>query len=403
MNDKGTPFTGKIIERLCSLSHRGATTENEATAANYLEEFITKIGGKATRQYFKTSVSYIFEVWWLLFFLLIGLSLIPFFKLLSLAFITISIVMLFLYFDWRDTWITEFPPQRQSQNVIGKKQFDSNEPQPRNRIVLMAHYDSAPVSLLYLPSMVKGFSSSLKFNLFNLLIVELIAVLNCFAIAAALVFWLRYIYMTYFFIQAIIAGLDYFRKGYTNGAADNASGVAVAITTTQKLWTQNIPNWNIELVLTGAEEVGMRGAKYYLNTCLSKWKGEKVHVLNFDNLGVGNLKIITKTGSITAIKYDGDLVKTAIGTSKSKPEYSNIEIGEWHTGDFDTIHFQRSGLSSLTLSAQDENGLIPNLHRPSDTVENVDFDTVERAANFAYEVLVDLINGKYISRQDVDA
>ncbi|NOY70222.1 MAG: Zn-dependent exopeptidase M28 [Deltaproteobacteria bacterium] len=393
--DKNSPnLVRNVIEKLCSLAHRGATTENERIAAKYLGEFVEGIGGKTEEQKFTTSVTYIYEIWWMIGLLIFGLCLIPYAKLAAFFIVTVAVVSTFLYLDWRSAWVMRFPPSKQSQNVIGKKAGQQVLPDPENKIILMAHYDSAPVSLLYLPSMVEGFARSLKFNMVNLLIVEIIAMLNCLGIARTFCAWAAYIYILYFAVQAVVTGFDFFKKGYTNGAADNATGVAVAIKTARRLWEKDIPAWDFELVLTGAEEVGMRGAKHYFKQNKDALKKVNTHVLNFDNIGAGKIKIITRTGSLTPVIYDGPLAKTALETAKAHKKYADITTGRWHTGDFDSLYFQRAGISSLTLSAQDENGLIPNLHRETDIIENLDFKTVELAADFASDIVMKLVGTK---------
>lgn len=97
-----------------------------------------------------------------------------------------------------------------------------------------------------------------------------------------------------------------------------------------------------------------------------------VFVLNFDNVGSGSLRVVTRTGALVPVKYRGPLVEAALKTASGDPRLSEVKEGRWHTGDFDSIWFQRGGIVSLTLSAQDEAGLIPNLHRPEDILANVD-------------------------------
>jgi hypothetical protein len=378
-----------VIERLCKLPHRGATTENERFAGSWLKEMINERGGECSYQPFKTPVSYIFEIWWMLFFLVSGIILLPWFKLPGFALITLSALFLVLYFDWRDTPFTFFPPRKTSQNLIAKSKTAEKG---KNKLILMAHYDSAPVSLLYLPSRVKGFRTSLFINVAHLLTANILALLWILGTADFLIYIL-YAYALYFTAQAVVTGFDFFRYGYTNGAADNASGVAVALETARCLWEKKIPGWEVELALTGAEEAGMKGSKHYFDTVVKKKKNDNIFLLNFDNLGAGKIKIITRTGSLSDVVYENGLVQAAKDKAKAA-KYSDISTGEWHTGDFDSIFYQRAGIPCLTLSAQDDEGLIPNLHRPSDTVENVDFALTEKAAGFTIDFVTDFMAGK---------
>ncbi|MBW1948248.1 MAG: peptidase M28, partial [Deltaproteobacteria bacterium] len=77
------------------------------------------------------------------------------------------------------------------------------------------------------------------------------------------------------------------------------------------------------------------------------------------------------------------LVDEALKRASEDPRFAEIKEGRWHTGDFDTIWFERGKIPSLTLSAQDENGLIPHLHRPEDTLRNVDPRLPALAVDFA--------------------
>ena len=115
----------------------------------------------------------------------------------------------------------------------------------------------------------------------------------------------------------------------------------------------------------------MAGACNYFQSHREEFS-ERTFVFNFDNLGAGDARIITRTGSITRVLYDNPLVRAALETAASDPRFERIREGVWHTGDFDSVWFARGSVPSLTLSAQDDEGRIPHLHRPEDTIENVD-------------------------------
>lgn len=189
----------------------------------------------------------------------------------------------------------------------------------------------------------------------------------------------------YFLLQAVIGTIDYFRLGYSNGASDNATGVAAAIETAQKLWAKNLPNLDIELVLTGAEEVGMIGSRAYIKKHYTEFNKD-TYLLNFDTLGKGNLKIITQTGSWSNIVYDNHLIKIAKQAVTELPTLKNVTTGAWHTADFDSVWFQRAGVPALTLAALDANGRMPNIHRPTDILSNVDFLPMEKAIILAEKI-----------------
>ncbi len=354
----------------------------EKKAADILENELTSAGVNVERQKFYTPKTYIWEVIWLTVLIAAGLVTAPLFSWFSVALLLFCTISSFLMFDWRASPLAFLSPRVPSENIIGKMENRDLPDPPPKKIIFMAHYDSAPVSLLYLPAMVKNFRSSLIINLLLIVLALLIAILEAIHHGNSLVLWAGRVLALYFLIQGGITAFDYFRYGYTNGASDNATGTAAAMVTAQRLWENPVREMDVTLVLTGAEETGMTGAKHYFNS-LGTLSPDTTFVLNFDSLGLGDLKIITKTGSITTIDYKGRLIDSAVRTATSDIRFNGMKTASWHTGDFDTLWFTRAGIPCLTLTAQDANGLIPNLHRPQDVIDNIDESITRQAIDFA--------------------
>jgi hypothetical protein len=80
MNKKSDLHTDPmtIVQELASLPHRGATTEQERSAADIIQRYLERMGAKVSRQKFRTAKTYISEVWWLVGGLALGLLLIPY-------------------------------------------------------------------------------------------------------------------------------------------------------------------------------------------------------------------------------------------------------------------------------------------------------------------------------------
>ncbi len=369
-----------IVRELAALEHRGATTEGERRAAEILEERLKQLGATVEHQSFSTPKTYITEVWWLIGGMLAGLLLLPILPWPAFIMIAAAAGVSLHYFDWRASPVSHLPPRSRSHNLIARI---PGRRQTQDRVILMAHYDSAPVSMLYLPSMVKGFRQSLRLSLGLMVVAVIVALLYALDIAQPVVGWLRWPLAVYFLGQGGMASIDYLRIGFTNGAADNATGAAAAIATAQHLWRNPIPGWEVEVVLTGAEEVNLKGSRAYYLANRHRLDPAHHYVLNFDNLGAGQLKIITRTGSLTDVPYHNALVDAALHTAASEPRFESVKPGVWYTGDFDSLWFARAGIPALTLSAQDSEGHIPNLHRPTDTLANVDPNLPRFAVDFA--------------------
>jgi Zn-dependent M28 family amino/carboxypeptidase len=198
---------------------------------------------------------------------------------------------------------------------------------------------------------------------------------------------IRILLCIYFVGQAVLGTIGFWRKGYTNGASDNATGVVATLKTAESLKNQ-LKNTEIEVVLTNAEEVGMVGAYYYLKEKLDKTR--RNYLINFDTLGNGQLKLITQTGSLTLIEYDNEMTTTATLLMKTDRRFQNVTAGSWHTADFDSAWFVRAGIPCITLAALDENGLMPNIHRPEDTLDHADTRPMLQAIDFAVAIALKL-------------
>lgn len=110
-----------------------------------------------------------------------------------------------------------------------------------------------------------------------------------------------------------------------------------------------------------------------------------VYLVNIDSCGAGDPVLVSCSGSLTPIHYNtasNPVWKAAVRAAEGGAA-GECRIAEWHTGDFDTLWWRRAGFPCITISAQTKAGLVPNLHRPSDVLANVEMDTVCHAAQLA--------------------
>lgn len=369
----------QIVEKLASFPNRGVATSNEVQVLDFLTQLFTN--QTVSRESFRTPKTYVSVVWWLILGLATGLICLNFSPILGLVLTFIFVTMALLYFNWYASPVTSFPPLVTSNNLVIKKNLSTPK---AKKLILMAHWDTAPISLLYRPEMVGNFRKSLRLSLILMLLAQFLAI-SQFLLPNTFLLLVANILAFYFILQGITATIDFVRLGYSNGASDNATGVAAAIETAQNLWSKNLQNLDIDLVITGAEEVGMIGARAYMKAHYQEFTKE-TYLINFDTLGSGDLKIITQTGSWSNIVYDNVLVKKAKEVTIQTADLKDINTGAWHTADFDSVWFQRAGIPSLTLAALDKNGRMPNIHRPTDTLENVDFKPMEKAILLAEKI-----------------
>lgn len=379
-----------IVAELSRLPHRGAATPNEAEAARLLETYLTEMGADVRIEPFRTPKTYVSLVYWLLGGIVFGLS----FSRPSLwvaLFVWIYVVLAWLYFNWRSSPVTTFPPLSTGHNVIGRWEATADAPAPH--IVLMAHYDTAPVSLLYGPRQQTSFRASLILSL-SLMLLAGIAVTVEAIMGAGLPWlpWVRYGLIAYFLGQAILGTAGYWQHGYTNGASDNATGVAAALATAERL--RALSGVTVEVALTSAEEAGMIGAQHYVNARKADWPAGQTMAINFDTLGAGKLTVVEQTGTVEVIRYNNEPTRLARALVDTAAFKSRAQVGRWHTADFDSVWFVRADIPILALCALDPDGRMPRIHRPDDRAEAVDLTPVQDAVDLAEAVVWQWLAGR---------
>lgn len=376
-----------FLRDLCRLPHRGAATRNETKAANLLADTLGTLGAVVSREPFQTPKTYATIVYWLIGGLLTGLALVP------VTGVAVGLVAYFSwlawhYFNWRYSFITRFPVQHTAYNVVGHWPVrpSSTVPAEPLTVMLMAHYDTAPVSLLYGPKQQAGFRISLIVSLGLMVLAVVVALLEAVGTGLPVVTYLRYGLMAYFVAQAIIGTAGYWLRGYTNGASDNATGVAAALATADRL--RHLPDLDLRVVLTSAEEVGMIGAYQYVEQHKRNWKPEKMLVINFDTLGAGKLTVVEQTGTLETIRYDNKPTQLARQLLQTDGFKGRAQVGRWHTADFDSVWFVRNNIPVLALCALDADGRMPRIHQLSDTLDALDLAALHTAVDLAETVVI---------------
>jgi len=360
-----------FLSSLCAIPHRAAGSQGEQDALHLLEAELQAMGVDAQRELFKAPHTYIPLLWWVSLALALAITL-PAIGTFFLALVFFGGAV--FYFDWRKSFLTSLPPFVQATNLWAKKGSG------KKRLILMAHHDSAPASFAYRPSQVKSFRQSILMGLGVMIACLFWAFLQLGSYSNI---WVTIALLILLAVQLALATFDFLRFGYTNAANDNGTGVAAVLATVKHLWSDVPDDWSIEVLFTGAEEAGMIGAQKWVDAHLPELDRENVYVLNIDTVGAGRLHYVEKTGTLTTLHYDNQLVDTARQMTQNDPQFSDVQATAHRVADFDSVWFARAGIASITLGAYDENGLMPHIHRPEDTLDKVDVAVVQSAVDFA--------------------
>jgi Peptidase family M28 len=258
-------------------------------------------------------------------------------------------------------------------------------PEAAHRVVLVAHHDAARGGLLYArragrrrrPSPLSRLAGRVDLVFWSAIaalaasVVRLVSGWDTNAMSAV-----QFVPTVALIVLAALL-IDSALSRVVPGASDNASGVAAVLDVTGRLERRPTENVDVWVVFTGAKEGFMLGMRAWLAKHGDELSNDRTWFVNVDTVGNGDVHHVTAEGFGLLFRHDRRLI-AACERLGSQPHI-------WRLGTDGVVASMR-GYPSITLCAL-ENGRIPNFHRPSDTVGNVDPGSVEGAADFV-EALV---------------
>ena len=174
-----------------------------------------------------------------------------------------------------------------------------------------------------------------------------------------------------------------------NGADDNASG-SVGVIEIAEAVAMNPPRRPVVFVLYVAEEEGLIGSRHFISDCPVPIENVMVNV---------NLDMIGRTG-VGALKSHAIY---ALGADKVTPQLQEIldEVNDrtvkWplncqDPANFfqhsDHYNFHRLGIPTVMFWS----GMHKDLHQPTDDVDKIEFDKMQKVAQLIYELVMELGN-----------
>ncbi len=375
-----------LVNHLTTFPHRANNTKDRNAIFKILKDSIQSKNIKVEEQAFRTPAHFLQIVLCLILGFIVALTLSGFNTIASALIALFFFVASVLYFDWRPSILTKIPPLVDTANFIATNKTKS----AKKRIILMAHWDSAPITFPYRPAMLKNFRSSLYTNVGLMLVTVLTCVCPLIITSSNhYLSYLQYFLIAYFIVQLFLVYVDFWRFGYSNGANDNATGCAAAFELANYLWKISLTDVEVELCITGAEEVGMLGAKVYLDA-LQERKKMPTYVINFDTVGCEHLQIITSSRTFTTNSYNSVLMD--IASQVAKDQNSNVRFKPYRTADVDTVSFARAGIPCLSFISENDDGLPAHIHRPEDVVNNLHWETIDHAVDLAKAICDNIVS-----------
>jgi len=127
----------------------------------------------------------------------------------------------------------------------------------------------------------------------------------------------------------------------------------------------------------------------FLKTYSEDLTKDNTYFINFDNLGKGTPHYFLGEGMLNFYKFSRELINAAEKTAQLK-EFKEISPAKYNVAYTDAIVPACRGHQAILFLALDEQGLIPNWHWQTDTIENIDFAVPQLTSDFVMEMLKNL-------------
>lgn len=169
------------------------------------------------------------------------------------------------------------------------------------------------------------------------------------------------------------------------GANDNLTGVAALLGVASSLQERPVSGLRVLLVSTGAEESLMEGMRAFAARHFASLSPKFTCLLCIDTVGSPNLVLAESEGMLRARPYDRQLNQLIASCARQLGitirEGLAVRLGT------DGLIALRHGMPAAMLTSIDHHGVPSNYHWPSDTPENVDYQSLGDAVRLCEAVM----------------
>lgn len=174
--------------------------------------------------------------------------------------------------------------------------------------------------------------------------------------------------------------------GFVDGANDNASAVACLLGLAAHLQSDPLPDTEVWLAFTGAEETGCVGMHALLDAYGDRLRD--AWFLDFEMVGAGRLAYIQWHSSLSywaSYTPDDDSLAWAQRTASQYPEFGVAGVPMTITEEIGALRSR--GFRGLCLTGVGADGWLVNWHQYTDRAVHIEPACLESAARFALALL----------------
>jgi hypothetical protein len=185
-------------------------------------------------------------------------------------------------------------------------------------------------------------------------------------------------------LTSLLALVDIGQRRAVPGANDNLSGVAAMIEAADALNEDPPQNVRLMFVSMGAEEALQQGIRGFADAHFAAMPRESTYFVVLDTIGFARLVMLEAEGPVRLHDYDSQFKEFV--AQQAKAEGIDVLRGLRSHNSTDGCVPQRHGYPTVSLVSVDERKLMPHYHVYSDTSENLDYESVHRAARLVVAV-----------------
>ena len=176
--------------------------------------------------------------------------------------------------------------------------------------------------------------------------------------------------------RTVIIGAHYDTVISTEGASDNASGVAAVLWMAEHIQGHDYP-FDVRVILFGAEEDGLLGSNHYVDNMSPDEIDNTIAMLNFDAFGNG-----------TALMYMGENHLTLEASEFARlhgRQMRRFNEDRWATlgGAGDHAPFRTAGIPTISLISDD----IEHINSPADELRLINPDLLGQATEIGLHII----------------
>jgi len=384
----------EVVEGLAGFVGRGAGTDAERRAADWLADRLRRAGQEATVETFWCRPNWALAHGWHAALGVAG-------SLISLASPAVGVALLAtaiasVFADWLAgrSLGRQLTPERASQNVVLPASADAAV-----RLILTANYDAGRVGMVHqtwlrrpparlrraLAGLTPGWQGWLVLALTWLLAIACLRLAGHTGRALAV----AQLPPTAALLLAAALLAELGRAPWSPAAGDNATGVAVALAMADGLAPAPPRHLTVELVLGGAGDSSQLGLSHHLRRHRHRLPRQRTIVLGLAACAGGRPRWWVSDGSLIPLRYARPLRRLAERVAGQEPGLrARPHRGR---GSSPALPARIAGIPAVTLGCLDDDGLVPGSHRATDTAAAVDPDAMEAALAFG-RLLVEAID-----------